>query len=51
MTIKIADVLRMLESESFARWYNGEFEDYITGEEEAPTREQVIAFLVSHLGE
>jgi hypothetical protein len=34
--------LNILEQQSFKSWLDSDFEDYITGEQDAPTKEQII---------
>lgn len=35
-------LLNILEKQSFENWYNNEFQDYITGEEDAPTQAEIL---------
>lgn len=35
-------VLRVLETQGFSNWYNNEFEDYISGEDDAKTQEEIL---------
>jgi hypothetical protein len=37
-------ILNRLESQKFADWYNpgGKFDDYITGELKAPTKQEIL---------
>jgi len=41
----VEQLLDLLTTQSFANFYNGELEDYITGEEDAMSREEIIANL------
>jgi hypothetical protein len=40
-------VLDIIQKQSFASWYESEFEDYITGEDESITKEQIVSQLES----
>lgn len=43
---QIAEIFhKIITTQDFARWYGREFEDYIQGEENAPSREQIISKL------
>jgi hypothetical protein len=35
-------ILNILEKQSFEHWYSNEFQDYITGEENAPTKAEIL---------
>jgi hypothetical protein len=35
-------ILDILQQQSFKRWLDNDFEDYINGEEDAPTKEQLL---------
>lgn len=40
---QLADIiLNILTKQSFKDWYDNEFEDYITGEENAPTKADIL---------
>lgn len=41
--------LDILEQQSFKNWLEKDFEDYITGEEGAPTKEQILKDLQWYL--
>lgn len=43
--INVKDVLDLLSSQAFATWYEREFMDYIEGEENAPSKEDILKFL------
>ena len=64
MSYTAEDIMQVLERQSFADWYNGEFEDYLTGATEdakgivyedaggnpkAPTRDEEILALADLL--
>ncbi len=40
-------ILDIIQKQSFANWYESEFEDYITGEDESITKEQIVSQLES----
>ena len=42
-------ILNILEKQSFERWYNNDFLDYITGEENAPTKAEILKELEWHV--
>jgi hypothetical protein len=42
-------ILNILEQQSFKNWLENDFEDYITGEENAPTKEQILKDLQWYL--
>jgi hypothetical protein len=42
-------ILNILEKQSFEHWYNNEFQDYITGEEAAPTKAEILKELEWHV--
>jgi hypothetical protein len=42
-------LLNILEQQSFKDWYDNDFEDYITGEENAPTKEALLKDLQWYL--
>jgi hypothetical protein len=47
---EIAEIfLDVIQKQSFANWYESEFEDYITGEDESITKEQIINQLESFI--
>ena len=35
-------ILNILEKQSFEHWHDSDFQDYITGEENAPTRSHIL---------
>ena len=35
-------LLNILQQQSFKNWLDNDFEDYITGEEDAPTKEAIL---------
>ena len=43
-------VLDMLMSGCFERWYENEFMAFVEGDENAPNREQILAWLTKQLG-
>jgi hypothetical protein len=49
---QIAEILlNIISKQSFASWHESEFEDYIQGDENAPTRARILSELqrlVSH---
>ena len=46
---QIEQVLRMLESADFDRWYKDKFEDYVDGGLGAPTQKQILNWLADRL--
>ena len=42
-------ILNILEKQSFEHGYNNEFQDYITGEENAPTKAEILKELQWHV--
>jgi hypothetical protein len=43
---QIAEIFhKIITTQEFASWYTREFEDYVQGEENAPSREQIISKL------
>jgi hypothetical protein len=47
---EIAEIfLDVIQKQSFASWYESDFEDYITGEDESITKEQIINQLESFI--
>lgn len=42
-------ILRALESQYFVDWYEGKFVDYIEGADDAPSREEVLDWIVSNI--
>lgn len=38
-------MLSIIDRHSFERWYTTEFESFIAGDEDAPSREEIVAFL------
>jgi hypothetical protein len=48
MTIE-EQVLEMLTSASFEVWYETEFMDFVEGEKGAPSKQQVLEFIKSHV--
>jgi hypothetical protein len=42
-------LLNILQQQSFKNWLDKDFEDYITGEEDAPTKEQILKDLQWYL--
>lgn len=47
---QLADIfLNILTKQSFASWYESDFEDYITSEDNAPTKEDILKELKWHL--
>jgi len=43
----LKNVLRVMETQSFSDWYKNDFEDYITGEPDAKTEEEILDDLES----
>jgi hypothetical protein len=35
-------ILNILQKQSFEHWHDNHFQDYITGEENAPTKEDIL---------
>ena len=47
---RIAEIiLNILEKQSFEHWHNNDFQDYITGEENAPTKAEILKELQWHV--
>jgi hypothetical protein len=42
-------ILNILEKQSFEHWHNSHFQDYITGEENAPTKADILKELEWHV--
>lgn len=42
-------VLDMLMSSDFEAWYESEFMDFVEGEKGAPSKQQVLEFIKSHV--
>ena len=42
-------LLNILEQQSFKNWLDNDFEDYVAGEEDAPTREAILKDLQWYL--
>lgn len=42
-------ILNILQKQSFENWYNNELQDYITGEEDAPTKAEILKELQWHI--
>ena len=42
-------LLDILQQQSFKNWLDNDFEDYITGEEDAPTKEAILKDLQWYL--
>ena len=42
-------LLNILQQQSFKNWLDNDFEDYVTGEEDAPTKEQILKDLQWYL--
>jgi hypothetical protein len=43
-------ILNILEKQSFEHWHDNPFQDYINGEENAPTKEDVLKELEWQVG-
>jgi hypothetical protein len=43
-------VYNMLFSQPFADFYNGDFEDHLTGEKDAPSKKEILERIKSLLG-
>ena len=43
-------ILDMLMSARFDRWYNGDFADFVEGEENAKSREEILEFIKCSIG-
>ena len=41
-------ILNIIEKQSFEHWYDNHFQDYITGEENAPTKAEILKELEWH---
>jgi hypothetical protein len=41
-TITSEDILNVLESIEFDRWYQEDFNDFVVGDAGAPTREEIL---------
>ena len=42
-------LLNILQQQSFKNWLDNDFEDYVTGEEDAPTKEAILKDLQWYL--
>lgn len=42
--------LNILEKQTFESWYERDFQDYITGEENAPSENQILKELEDQIG-
>jgi hypothetical protein len=43
-------ILNILEKQSFEHWYDNHFQDYITGEENAPPKAEILKELEWQVG-
>ena len=43
-------ILNILEKQSFEHWHSNDFQDYITGEENAPTKAEILKELEWQVG-